>query len=561
MISLISELIRKEIGDLDFKVTIPEFKSQGHFSTNVAFAISKENKNSPMQAAEDLKNAILKNADAKILLKVEVAKPGYINFWLSDEFLKNEFIKIYSQKDNFGKTDLGKGKKAIVEYSSPNIAKIMHVGHMRSTIIGVAIANIHEYVGYEVIRWNYIGDWGTQFGKLIAAYKLWGNKEAIEKDPIKSLLDLYVKFHEELKNNPELDKRGQEEFQKLESGDKENRKVWEWFKEESLKEFEKTYKRLGIKFDVSIGESFYEKELKQITKELLDNGIAKKSEGATIIPFETEKLPPGLIEKSDGASLYLTRDIANLKYRISEYKPSKILYVVASQQDLIFKQLFAIAKMLGIKDVELKHVNFGMVLGSDNKKLATREGKIIPLENLINKSVDAALEIVKKKNGDLSETDSKEIAEAVGIGSLKYNDLSQNRLSDISFDWEKMLNLEGNSSPYLQYTYARLRSILRKSGEVKMFNVKQFSEMDLDLVSKLIQFPDVLEEVCKTYYPNHLTDYLYDLSKSANAMYQSEPVLSAEGEEKETRLALVDMISWVLGTGLGLLGIKTPEKI
>ncbi|MBI2592615.1 MAG: arginine--tRNA ligase [Candidatus Colwellbacteria bacterium] len=561
MLAFIRELIASEVGSLDVKVTVPEFSNQGHFSTNVAFLLAEKNKTSPIGAAEGLRQKLLKNPKAKVFSKIEVANPGYLNFWFTPEYIQSEFLKIAKAKDTYGKSNLGSGKKAIVEYSSPNIAKAMHVGHLRSTVIGDAVANIHEFLGYKVIRWNYIGDWGTQFGKLIAAYKLWGSKSAVEKEPIEALTSLYVRFHDELKRKPGLEKRGQEEFQKLEEGDKENRTIWEWFRKESLEDFERIYKVLGVKFDTSIGESFYEKDLKNLTANLLKSGVAKKSEGAVIVPLQKFNLPPGLIQKSDGASLYLTRDIVNIKYRVSKYKPEKILYVVGNEQALHFEQVFAVAKTLKLGG-EFSHIKFGTVLGEDGKKLASREGKTPPLGELIEKSVRLAREVVDKKNPKLTKKEKDEIAEAVGIGAFKYNDLSQNRLSDISFNWNKMLNLEGNSAPYLQYTYARLRSILRKAGRSGKFSVKRLtSEADLNLILKLSGFPDVLAETSRTYFPHYLTDYLYDLARATNLFYETEPVLKSEPGLKSARLALIAALTETLKTGLNLLGIKTPEKL
>ncbi len=563
MLSLLRKLIALGVGNLDFKVSVPEFRSQGHLTTNVAFILASRKKTSPMAAGNDLVKALLKKpAGKKMFSKIEIAHPGYINFWLSDEFLQSEFVKISKAKNKYGKQNLGRGKKIICEYSDPNIAKRMGVHHLRGTIIGDALANLYEFLGYKVVRWNYLGDWGTQFGQLISAYKLWGKKGVIEKNPIAELQKLYVRFHAEMKKNPELAERGRQEFKKLEEEDSENRKLWLWFKKESLKEFERIYKILGVSFTNFIGESFYEKDMKKLVVDLLRKGPAHRSEGAVIIPLDKFGLPPALIQKTDKASLYLTRDIANLKYRLKKYKPAKILYVVGNEQALHFQQLFAITKILDLDKIELGHIKYGLVLGGGGKKLATREGKAVVLEDVIDKAVLLAGKIVDKKNPDLPVRKRKAIAQAVGIGALKYNDLSQNRLSDINFDWQKMLSLEGNSAPYLQYTYARLKSILRKAGKRGRFSVKQLSgQADLDLVVKLMRFPDILEETANTYLPNYLSDYLYDLARETNMFYQTQPVLKSEPGLREARLKLIEVVAETLKTGLGILGIKTPEKI
>ena len=449
----------------------------------------------------------------------------------------------------------------------------MHVGHLRSTIIGDALANLYEFLGYKVIRWNYIGDWGTQFGKLTAAYKMWGNKKELEAKPIETMLKLYVRFHEEAKKDPSLDKKGQEEFQKLEKGDKENKRLWEWFRRESLKDFSRLYKLLDVKFDVTAGESFYEKDLKPLIERLEKSGIAKKSEGALIVPLENVSLSPALIRKSDEATLYLTRDMANLEYRLKKYKPSKVLYVVANEQSFHFAQLFAVTKIMGLTSVRAEHIKFGMVLGPDGKKFSTREGKTIILDDLINEAVKLARKTVEGKNPKLSAKEKDKIASIVGVGAIKYNDLSQNRVGDITFNWEKMLSITGNSAPYLQYTYARLKSILRKGRVVKPAFAKalpagrqvragkHFSEADKEIVIQLSQFPEVVRRSAEEYLPNYLANYLYSLSQTVNAYYETNPVLQSEPAVRSVRLNLIKAVAETLKNGLNLLGIKTLERM
>src|SRR3989338_6624321 len=404
LLSSIRKLVEEKTGETDFSLEKPEVKGRGDFATNVAFLLAKKKKVSPMAAAEELAKEL---ASSKLFQKVEVAQPGFINFYVSKDAAAKELQEVIKAGSKWGKsasmadaprrrTDAPKRRKetVIVEYSSPNVAKPMHVGHLRSTIIGDALANIYEALGYKVIRWNYIGDWGTQFGKLTAAYKLWGKKKAVEKNPIDEMLKLYVRFHEEVKSNPALGKMAQEEFAKLEQGDKENKKLWAWFRKESLKEFSRLYKDLGVKFDVTAGEAFYEKDLRPLIEKLRSSGITKVSEGALIVPLETHGLAPALIEKSDRATLYLTRDIANLEYRLGKYKLHKILYVVANEQAHHFNQLFAVAKVLGLESVGLEHVKFGMILGQDGKKLSTREGKTVILDDLLTEAVKLAYETV-----------------------------------------------------------------------------------------------------------------------------------------------------------------------
>ena len=568
MIQTIRETIAERLGDSEFEVKIENSLERGHFSTNAAFILSEKENLRPKEAAEELRSFLHKHDEAKIFDRIELGGGGFINIWLSQEAVKGEFRKIVKAGRSWGKVKTPNKNKetVIVEYSAPNIAKPMHVGHLRSTIIGDAIANVYEFLGYRVVRWNYLGDWGTQFGKLIAAYKLWGNRREIGKDPIEELEKLYIRFHKELKDNPALEAEGREEFKKLETGDKKNRKLWRWFKKESLKEFNRIYNRLGVTFSVQIGEAFYEKDLDEIIDLLKEENLAKESEGALMVELERFDLPPAMIRKSDGATLYLTREIANLKYRIEEYEPKRILYVVANEQTLHFSQLFAIAKMsdlTGGKGMpELAHVKFGLVRGETGKKLSTREGTAVKLNELLDRSVKLSEETLSTRKVDLKKSEAKEVAEILGIGAVKYNDLSQNRMSDIVFDWGKMLSFEGNSAPYLQYTYARLKSILRKAkGIPKLNGMALENERDLVLVLKLSEFPEVLDRVKETYMPSQLASYLYELAKEVNSYYHSEPVLYSESELRAVRLNLVKAASDILKTGLDLLGIKTVEKM
>jgi len=441
----------------------------------------------------------------------------------------------------------------------------MHVGHLRSTIIGDGLANVYELLGYKVVRWNYIGDWGTQFGNLIAAYKLWGNEKELKKKPIQTMLDLYVRFHDELKSDPELESQGRGEFKKLEEGDADNRKLWEMFREYSLEEFDTIFRQLGIKFDITKGESGYEDVIGETVELIKQKGILKKSEGADIVELgpASAGLPPALIRKSDGTSLYITRDVASLKERTAKYGPAKILYVVANQQTLHFEQLFAIWRMLGFAGTELVHVKFGMVLGEDGKKLATREGKVIPLQEVIDKIVALALKVVQQKNPALSEEQTNEIAKAVGIGALKYNDLKQHPHTDIVFDWKAMLDISGNSGPYLQYAYARLASILERSENRKEGDVSLLTEpKEEKLMKRLLEFQDAVEKCAEQNALNGLALYLYELSNDANRFYESVRVLDDEdAERRNARLVLISVVSTVLKTGLNLLGIEVLKRI
>lgn len=555
MLQIIRELLREKLGDVDFSVGVSEVPERGHISTNAAFVLAKEEGVEVAKAAEALSEHLM--ARGKEYFQSVEATNGFLNIRLTNEALQEELERIVGGNLMTKRRGLG---RVIVEYSQPNIAKPLHVGHLRSTIIGDALANILDFAGAKVIRWNYVGDWGTQFGNVIAAYKLWGSEEEVRRAPVAVLAALYARFHKEAERDPSLAARGREEFQKLEAGDKENRKLWEWFRKESLRELERAYSALGIRFDVWIGESHYEKELAQLIARLQKRGIARESEGALIV--ELADLPPALIRKSDGATLYLTRDIANIEYRLKQYKPKRILYVVDNGQSLHFEQLFAIAKMMGLASAELTHVKFGLVLSRDMKKLSTRAGGAISLMEVINEAIRRAEAVVNKKQPNLPESERKEIARVVGVGALKYNDLSQNRQQDIAFDWDRMLSLDGNSAPYLQYTYARLKSIIAKAGSVPKLKKGALTESsDSELVLKLLPFPDVIEEITRTYFPHHLANYLYDVARAANSYYEKVPVLKADDSLRALRLNLVLQTAEILKTGLRLLGIEVVERM
>lgn len=555
----IHNFLKKRYPTIDFDVSYPP-EGFGDYSTNIAFLLAKSRNAEISVVAEEVVKK-LKKEFSREFEKIEIAKNGFVNFYLSGQYIQNSLAEILKSPN------IGQKKTVIIEYSQPNIAKIMHVGHLRSTILGDALANIYDSLGYKVIRWNYLGDWGTQFGKLIAAYKMWGKEEEVKKNPIESLNNLYVRFHEEVKSRPELEAVGREEFKKLEEGDNENKKLWEWFKEESLKDFGKTYEILGIKFDTYIGESFFQKDLKPLIEELKNKDLAEKSEGAIIIRLDKLNLSPALLQKSDGASLYLTRDIAALKYRFKEYDPEKIIYVVGNEQSFHFEQLKAIAGITGLDSSKIAHVKFGLILGEGKKKLSSRGGKVIAMRDLIEKAIEFARKTVEEKNSELSGQEKDDISKAVGIGALKYFILKEHRSSDIVFDWDKILDLKGDSGPYLQYTYARLVGIKNKASEnVKLLNFETLEllnkEVELLLMKKLVKFPEVVVMAAKNNLSNILTLYIYELCNLANKFYESSPVLQEENEAlKNSRLALVDLTSRVLERGLALLGIQALDKI
>jgi arginyl-tRNA synthetase len=574
----IREILEKIVKNLyrdieipDFVVEYPKQREYGDYASNVAMVLAGKLNKNPMDIAEEMKDSLIKNG-SDIFNKITVAKPGFINFEVSSKVLEDNLREILSRKDKFGASDLGKGKVVVIDYSSPNIAKPMHVGHLRSTIIGQSLYNIYKFLGYKVIGDNHIGDWGTQFGKLIYAYKRWGNKKEIDKNPIKEMTELYVKFHKEVVNNKNLEELARKEVKKLQEKDNENLKIWKFLVKESLKDFSKVYKTLNVKFDYMLGESFYNDMLESVVSESLDKRVASKSEGAVIINLDKFNLPPFLIKKKDGAYLYATTDLAAAKYRKEKFKADKILYVVSNEQALHFQQLFSALELLGwCRGVELRHIKFGMVLADSGKKFSTRKGDSVMLSDLINRSVEISGKIVEEKSPGLSRKDKSEIAKAIGIGAIKYNDLSQNRMTDINFNWDKMLSFDGNSSPYLQYTYARINSLekkyygLYKLDRLNIFGGPNFdllnTRAEKDIMRQLVKFPEIVEQSAKENTPHLIALYIYELASLYNSFYNAVPVLKSEKRLAKARVFLSKSVAIVIKNGLGLLGIKVVGRM
>lgn len=529
----------------DFSLEHPADLNLGDYATNVALILAKKHNHQPLEVAGKIIQEILRQ-DYKWLAKAEVAGPGFVNFYLSPEFFQASLNEILKADQNFGALKIGAGKKVLVEYSSPNIAKPFGIGHLRSTIIGEAVANILNFSGYDVVRDNHLGDWGTQFGKLIVALKKWGNLDEAQNnpEPIKYLVGLYVRFHNEAEKDKTLDDEARAWFLKLEQGDQEARHIWQTCVDLSLLEFNRIYEQLGTKFDSTRGESFFEDKMPAVIEELRQKDLLKKSEGAELVFFPQDKLPPLMVIKSDGSTLYATRDLATDKYRLATYGPEIIIInEVGSEQSLYFRQLFELEKMLGwFQSGQRVHIAHGLIRGKEGK-LSTRKGDAIWLEEVLTEAV--------KRAGEFNP----DTAEAVGIGALKYNDLKRESQKDIIFDWDDILNLEGNSGPYLQYTYARAKSLLTKAGADQATWSAPVVVGPLERL--LYRFPEIVERSAQDYAPHHLCTYLYELASTFNNFYNQGKIIGASDEAY--RLALTDASAQILGTGLGLLGISAPE--
>lgn len=551
-----TDLSRAESRD-EFSVSVSPRLEFGDYTTNAAFILAKQRQQSPFLVAEDIKKDLGQKL-GKYFSKIEI-KNGYLNFFLSKEFLVETLNKspqeILKPKNP---------KKVIVEYSSPNIGKQLSVAHIGSTIIGDALTRIYKFSGHKVITDSHLGDWGMLAGKLIAAYKKY-SKTPLTKITIQEMNELYVRFTTLEKEDEKLIESAKQETVKLQKHDKENLKVWRTLLKNSLKEFNKNYKILGtLPFDFQHGESFYQKYSEKVVEDFKKKRWAKQSQGALIV--ELENLPPVLIQKTDEAFLYATSDLGTIIQRQKAYHPDLVLYVVANEQALHFEQVFAIAKKFKLAPkTELKHVKFGMLLGADHKKLSTRRGKSILLEDVLEEAFTRAKEIAGSKKPGLSAASLKKIFWSVGIGAIKYNYLSQNRQTDIVFDWDKMLSLEGNSSPYIQYSFARLSSILKKSGQksvkLELKDIEFLSEGEINLLRKLVQFPEVVFEAAFDYLPNLVANYVFELASLANSFYEKYPVLQAKENEKKSRLKLIALAAATIKNSLSLFGIESFERI
>ncbi|HEL1703387.1 TPA: arginine--tRNA ligase [Streptococcus suis] len=521
-----------------------------------AFSLAKVERKAPQAIAAD----IVEKLDTTGFEKV-VATGPYVNFFLDKAAISHQVLTdVITEKDQYGKLNIGQGRNVTIDMSSPNIAKPFSVGHLRSTVIGDALANIHEKLGYKPIRINHLGDWGKQFGMLIVAYKLWGDKAAVEADPISELLKLYVRINAEAEEKPELDEEARQWFKKLEDGDPEAHELWQWFRDESLVEFNRIYDKLGVTFDSYNGEAFYNDKMDEGIQILEEKGLLQESKGARIVDLESYNLPPALIMKTDGATLYITRDMATAMYRKRTYDFVKSIYVVGQEQINHFKQLKAVLKEMDFDwSDDMTHVTFGLVT-KDKKKLSTRKGNIILLEPTLDEAISRALTQIEAKNPDLEN--KEEVAHAVGVGAVKFYDLKTNRDNGYDFDLEAMVSFEGETGPYVQYAYARIQSILRKANFVPSAenDYKLADAESWDIIKHIQNFSNVVERAGDKFDPSLIAKYAINLAQAFNKYYAHTRILD-ESPERDSRLALAYATGLVLKEALRLLGVKAPEKM
>ena len=540
------------------------------------FVLAKTLHKAPPVIANELKDSpeLVKGFDGAVT--VDTAGP-YINFRIDKGVLaKTVLSEIISEGDQYGNRNIGEGKNVIVEFSSPNIAKPFHVGHAFTTILGNSLSNIYSRLGYNVIRFNHLGDYGTQFGKLITAYRLWGDEKAMRDNPIDELTRIYVKFHDECKVSPEREKdledTARDNFRKLEEGEEEEVALWKRFRDLSLEVFEKTYKRMGIKFDNYNGESFYSSRIPAVVKMLEDKGLLEESEGAKVVKLEDEGLPPCLVVKSDGTTIYASRDLAAVLYRHEEFNFYKNIYVVGLPQQLHFRPVFAVLKKAGYDFADdCVHVGFGLLKFKDNTAFSTRSGNIIKLDEFLDKATEKTAEIIRKnselRGGDMTEEQIAEVSETVGLGAVTYTYLKAGREKDIFFDWDDMLDFEGDTAPYLIYTYARIKSILRKaadqgfSGDIGAAD-KLVAEDEYAVIRSLADFKDAVVKAAESYEPFMISRQIALIARNFNRFYNNSRILNADSEDlRDARLTLCEAVSDCLKSGLDMLGIGVVEKM
>ncbi len=559
----VAECLKQHIEDLTLEeivglIEVPPNKDMGDYAFP-CFKLAKVFRKAPNMIAEDLANKI----EAKDAISKVINLGGYVNFFVNKAQLAETVIKdVLSKQKEYGKSDLGKGKSIVIDFSSPNIAKPFHIGHIRTTVIGNSLYKIYDSQGYKVERVNHLGDYGTQFGKLIVAFKKWGNKEAVESNPIPELLKLYIQFHDEAEKYPEMEDEARAWFTKLENGDKEAKELWQWFRDESLKEFARVYDLLDIEFDSYNGESFYSDKMDKVIDIIKEKGLLKESQGTNIVDLEEYNMPPALITKNDGSTLYMTRDLAAALYRKETYDFEKCIYVVGSQQSLHFQQLFKVLELIGFDWAkDMIHVPFGMV-ALEEGTMSTRKGRVIFLEDVLKQAIEKTKETMLAKNPNALNVD--EIAKQVGVGAVVFQELSNSRIKDYTFSWDRTLSFDGETGPYVQYTHARCSAVLRKANEEATtdINYDLLNDEDSAEVLKVIaSFNKNILNAMKKNEPHIITRFVLDLAQAFNKFYHDNSILVEDVELRKARLALVAATRQALANGLSLLGMHAPERM
>jgi arginyl-tRNA synthetase len=539
-------------------IEVPPSYDMGDYAFPV-FKLAKAFRKAPNMIAEEL---AAKFGESEYFEKIQSAGP-YLNFFINkNKLMESTLNEVKEKQTRYGSSDMGKGKTVIVEYSSPNIAKPFHIGHIRTTVIGNALYKIYSFLGFDTVSINHLGDYGTQFGMLISAYKKWGDREEIEKDPINELLKLYVRFNAEAEEDTSLRDEARYWFKELENKNPEAVELWEWIREISLKEFNKVYDMLNIKFDSYAGESFYSDKMPKVIDELKEKDLMIESEGAYLVDLEEYNMPPALIMKSDGSTLYTTRDIAAAFYRKETYDFYKNIYVVASQQNLHFKAWMKVIELMGHEWAkDCVHIPFGMVSLEDGT-LSTRKGRVVFLEDVLNKAIESTLDVINERNPKLEN--KEEVAKQVGVGAVIFQELFNQRIKDYVFSWDRTLSFEGETGPYVQYTHARISSLLER-GEFNIENKVDYSKLsseeEINISRLLYDFPGIIVDSMEKDEPYFITRHVVEIAKAYNKFYNSSPIITDDAELKKARLMLSFATKTVIKTGLGLLGMESPERM
>ena len=558
----IAETTNLNSEELENYIEIPPNSDLGDYAFP-CFKLAKDLRKAPPMIANDIKENI--KIDESIIEKIDVVG-GYLNIFINKETLvKNVLEEVAKQKEKYGSSNVGQGKNIVIDYSAPNIAKPFHIGHLRSTVIGGALYKIYNFLGYNSVGINYLGDWGLQFGKVMAGISLWKDEYDFENDEMASILKTYIRFNQEEKEKTELTDLARQYFKRLEDGEPEVVKTWEHIRKISLDNYEKTYKLLNSKFDSYNGEAYYNDKMDPVVDELNQKGLLKESQGAQVVDLEEYNMPPCIIITSAGTTIYATRDLASLKDRINKYDFDKAIYVVGNEQQLHFKQVFKVLELMGYEEYAKNcvHVPFGLVVDKDGEKIGSRKGNSVFLEDILNEAIDKVKDIMDEKNPDIEGKD--EIARKVGVGAIIFNDLSNSRIKDEIFDWDMLLNFQGETGPYIQYIYVRTNSLLNKAGyipDIADIDFAKLSEKEaIDAIKLIYQFNDVIQNAADKNEPSILARYLIDLSQSFSAFYNEHKIITDDKNVQDARLFLSLAVGIVLKTGVELLGMEMPDKM
>ena len=558
----IAKVTNLEEGQLRNYIEIPPNQDLGDFAFP-CFKLAKDLRKAPQIIAQEIKDNI--EINPKVIEKIDIVG-GYLNIFINKETLtKTVFEEIANKKENYGKSNEGNGKNIVIDYSAPNIAKPFHIGHLRSTVIGGALYKIYNFLGYNSVGINYLGDWGLQFGKVIAGISLWHDDYDFENDEMASILKTYIRFNKEEKDNPELTDMARKCFKRLEDGDEDLVKQWKHIRKISLENYEKTYKLLNVKFDSYNGESYYNDKMDSVIEELKEKGLLKESEGAMVVDLSEYNMPPCIIITSAGTTIYATRDLASLKERIKRYDFEKAIYVVGNEQKLHFEQVFKVLELMGYKKYASRcvHVPFGLVVDKTGEKIGTRKGNSVFLEDILNESIDKVKKIINEKNPNLEDKD--EIARKVGVGAIIFNDLSNSRIKNEIFDWDMILNFQGETGPYIQYIYVRIKSLLSRAGYIPNIDEIDFKDLKekeaISILKNIYIFNEVVKEAALKNEPSILARYLIDLSKSFSTFYDEYKIITEEKNIQNIRLFLTYACGLVLKSGAELLVMEMTEKM